>query len=109
MMLYYIIILAMTLASSFAGFFLKKSTNGGTVLSIIASKYLYIGGFLYVIAASFSIWLLQRMPYFVVVSLGSVTYIWTMFIARIFLQEKVGMGKIIGVLLIFLGVVFIAI
>jgi drug/metabolite transporter (DMT)-like permease len=94
--------------NSFASFFLKKSTNGGTVLSIIKNKYLYIGGFLYVIAALFNIWLLQKMSYFVVVPLGSICYIWTMIIAGIFLKEKIGMGKIIGVLLILSGVVCIA-
>jgi drug/metabolite transporter (DMT)-like permease len=99
----------MSLTASFASFFLKKSTNGGTVLSIIKNKYLYIGGFLYVIAALFNIWLLQKMPYFVVVPLGSICYIWTMIIAGFFLKEKIGMGKIIGVLLILSGVVCIAV
>jgi drug/metabolite transporter (DMT)-like permease len=99
----------MTVTASFASFFLKKSTNGRTTLSIIKNKYLYIGGFLYVIAALFNIWLLQRMPYFVVVPSGSICYIWTMVIAGIFLKEKIGMGKIIGVFLILSGVICIAI
>jgi drug/metabolite transporter (DMT)-like permease len=98
----------MTLTASFASFFLKKSTGGGTVLSIIMNKYLYAGGFLYLIAALFNIWLLQKLPYSVVVPLGSVCYIWTMFIAGIFLKEKIGIGKIIGVMLIFSGVICIA-
>jgi drug/metabolite transporter (DMT)-like permease len=98
----------MSLTASFASFFLKKSTTGGTVLSIIKSKYLYMGGFLYVIAALFNIWLLQKMPYFVVVPLGSICYIWTMVIAGLFLKEIIGRGKIIGVLLILSGVVCIA-
>jgi drug/metabolite transporter (DMT)-like permease len=98
----------MTLIASFASFFLKKSTDRGTILSIIRNKYLYIGGFLYVIAALFNMWLLQRMAYFVVVPLGSFCYIWTMFIAGFFLKEKIGIGKIIGVLLVLSGVVCIA-
>jgi len=106
--IYYIIILIMSMTASFASFFLKKSTNGGTVLSIIKNKYLYVGGFLYVIAALFNIWILQKLPYFVVVPLGSICYIWTMIIAGIFLKEKIGMGKIIGVFLILSGVVCIA-
>jgi drug/metabolite transporter (DMT)-like permease len=76
----------MTLVASFASFFLKKSTNGGSILSIISNKYLYIGGFL-----------------------GSICYIWTMLIAGIFLKEKIGLGKIIGVLLILSGVVCVAV
>jgi len=97
----------MTLMASFASLFLKKSTNGGTILSIIKNKNLYIGGFLYIIAALFNIWLLKRMSYFVVVPLGSICYIWTMFIAGIFLKEKIGIKKIIGILMILSGVVFI--
>jgi drug/metabolite transporter (DMT)-like permease len=99
----------MTLMASFASFFLKKSTVNGTVLSIIKNKFLYIGGFLYVIAALFNIWLLQKLSYSVVVPLGSICYIWTMFIAGIFLKEKIGISKIIGVILILSGVICIAV
>jgi drug/metabolite transporter (DMT)-like permease len=98
----------MSLTATFASFFIKKSTTGGTVSSIIKNKYLYIGGFFYVIAAVFNIWLLKRMSYFIVVPLGSICYIWTMVIAGIFLKERIRMSKIIGVLLIFSGVVCIA-
>jgi len=105
---YYFILLIMSLIASFASFFLKKSTTGGTVLNIIKNRYLYIGGFLYVVAALFNIWLLQRMPYFVVVPLGSICYIWTMVIAGIFLKEKIGIGKIVGIFLILSGVFCIA-
>ena len=98
----------MTMVASFASFFLKKSTYGGKILSIVVNKYLYIGGFLYVLAALFNIWILKRMPYSVVVPLGSICYIWTMLIAGFFLKEKIGLGKIIGVLLILSGVFCIA-
>ena len=103
----YIFIIMMTLSASFASLFLKKSTDGKTFFSILRNKYLYVGGLLYVVAALSNIWLLQRMPYSVVVPLGSVCYIWTMFIARFFLKEKIGIGKILGILFIFLGVVCI--
>jgi drug/metabolite transporter (DMT)-like permease len=99
----------MTLTASFAAFFLKKSTSNETFLSFFSSKYFYIGGFLYIIAAIFNIWILKIMPYSVVIPLGSITYIWTMLIARLFLKEKVRTGKIIGTLLIITGVVFTAV
>ena len=107
-MYYYVLIIVLALIASFASFFLKKSTNGATVLSIVANKYLYIGGFLYVINALINMWLLKRMPYFILVSLGSICYIWTMLIARLFLKERIGYGKIIGILLILAGVICIA-
>ena len=105
----YTALILMTFTASFAAFFLKKSTNAGSITSIVKSKFLYIGGFLYIGAAALNIWLFQReMDYSVVVPLGSLNYIWTMFIARIFLKEKINMAKIIGVLLIFSGVICVA-
>ena len=107
MTLYILIFLAMTISASFASFFLKKSTSCFTILSIIFNKYLYIGGLLYIIAASCNIWLLKRLPYSIVVPFGSVNYIWTMFIAGIYLKEKINIRKVIGTLLIVFGVICI--
>jgi len=105
----YVVLFGMTFVAAFASFFLKKSTKNGTVLSIICNKYLYAGGFLYVIGALFNIWLLKRMPYSVLIPMGSICYIWTMLIAGFFLKEKIRLGKIIGVLLILSGVICIAV
>ena len=99
----------MTIIVSFAGFFLKKSTFNLSIISIIKNKYLYIGGFLYIISTCFNIWLLQKLSYSIVVSLGSLCYIWTIFIAYFFLKEKITFSKIIGILLIISGVLCIAI
>ena len=104
----YALLLIMTLTASFASLCLKKSTNGGTIFSIVTNKYLYAGGFLYAISVLLTILLLKRLPFSVVVPLGSLCYIWTMIIAGIFLKEKINIGKIIGVALIFSGVVCIA-
>jgi len=105
----YVVLFGMTLVAAFASFFLKKSTKNGMIFSIISNKYLYIGGFMYIIGSPFNIWLLKRMPYSVLIPLGSICYIWTMLIARFFLKEKIGWGKIVGVLLILSGVVCIAV
>jgi len=109
MIIYYVLIIIMAFISSTASFSLKKSTNGITVVSILTNKYLYIGSFLYIIAASLNIYILQKLPYSVVVPLGSITYIWTMLIAYFFLKEKIGINKIIGIILIISGVFCIAI
>jgi len=109
MMFYYLLIIAMTLIASFAGLSLKKSTDGESIISIVKNKYLYIGGFLYVIAALLNVWILKKLPFSAAVPLGSFTYVWTMIIAGLFLKEKIGIGKIIGVLFIIAGVVCIAV
>ena len=105
----YSAIIFMTLTASFAAFFLKKSTSAGTINSILKNKFLYLGAFLYLVAAALNIWLLGRMEFFVVVPVGSLNYVWTMFIARIFLKEKIKLLKVTGVLLILSGVICIAI
>lgn len=99
----------MTLTASFASFFLKKSSGSGTIVILLKNMYLYFGGLLYLITSLLNIWLLKRMPYSIVVPSGSICYIWTMIIAGIFLKEKIGIGKIIGVLFIISGVICIAI
>ena len=101
---YYGLLLVMTLIASFASFFLKKATESITLLSIIKNVYLYCGIFLYLLVVLINILILKKLPYFVVVPLGSICYIWTMFIAGIFLKEKIGVRKIIGVLIIIFGV-----
>ena len=108
MIIIYFLVVVMTFTATFASFFLKKSTGGGTILSIIRNKYFYIGGFLYVLVALFSVWLLKKLPYSAFLPLGSICYIWTMIIAYIFLKEKINKGKIIGVIFILCGVVCIA-
>jgi drug/metabolite transporter (DMT)-like permease len=98
----------MSLIASIASFSLKMSTSRGTVISIVKNKYLYFGGLLYILASLLNIWILKQLPYSVVLPLGSICFIWTMFIAGIFLKEKIGIGKIIGVFLILSGVILIA-
>lgn len=107
MILYYILILGMTLLASTASFFLKKSTSGNKITSILLNYNLYLGGFFYVLASIINIYVLQKLPYSIVVPLGSICYIWTMFIAFIFLKEKINLFKILGLFLIISGVIFI--
>jgi len=109
MIIYHLVVIIITLTSAFASLALKKSTTNGTIISIVTNKNLYIGGLLYVAAAFLNIWILKKLPYSVVVPLGSITYIWTMLIAYFFLKEKIGIGKIIGIFLIIAGVVCITV
>ena len=107
MILYFFVIIIMTLIASFAGFFIKKSTNGNTIISIFISRYLYIGGLLYIIAVLLNVWLLKRLPYSIVVPSGSFCYLWILLISKVFLKEKINIGKIIGVIIIFIGIICI--
>jgi len=104
----YILILVMTITNAFAAFFFKKSTGGKGVISIVKSKFLYIGGILYVLSAGFCILAYRMLPYSVVVPMGAINYIWTMLIAKKYLNEKINRKKVCGVILIMCGVVFVS-
>ena len=107
MMHLYLLLIICTLAAAFASFFLKKSVQNNTFFDVFRNRYLYLGGFLYTLGAFLGILLLKRMDFSIFVPLGSITYIWVMIISRLFLKERIGTGKIIGVLLIISGVVCI--
>jgi drug/metabolite transporter (DMT)-like permease len=101
------IIIIMTLLGSFGGFFFKKSTDGDSILSIIKSKFLYIGGMLYVSSAVLNIIVLKYMPLSVVLPMTAITYIWSMISSRIILKEKITKFKFLGIIFILIGVTFI--
>lgn len=95
----------MGLSASVASLFLKKSTAGGLgVRNLLGSLHFYLGGLLYVLSALLNLYLLKRLPYSIVVPLGSLTYIWTLIIAYKFLGETITRRKMTGLLLIIIGV-----
>ncbi len=106
-----VILLASTCISSLASYFLKKASprDGGNKLKILLSPFFYLGGVMYVVAAAANIFLLQKLPYAVVLPLGSLTYIWTMIFSNRLLGEKITARKILGMCIIIAGVVLVAI
>ncbi len=103
----YVMILLCTLGSTFASYFLKRAT-GDTVLEVLKNKYLYIGGALYLCVSITTVWLLQRMPYTIVVPLGSLSFVWTLILSHYLLDEKITWRKISGIAMIILGVILVA-
>lgn len=102
-------LLLMGLSASAGSLFLKKSTAGGLVIRKLAlNPYFYLGGVLYVFSALLNFYLLKRLPYSIVVPLGALTYIWTLGIAHRFLGEKITKQKVLGILLILVGVMLVA-
>ena len=64
---------------------------------------------LYVLAAGINIFLLQYLPMAIVMPLGSMTYIVTMFLSLKLLNEKITARKILGMTVIILGVALMAV
>jgi drug/metabolite transporter (DMT)-like permease len=104
----YLIMVIGTLIASVASFCFKKSSVGDSFVSILKNKAFYIGVFLYLIGSITTIWLLQRMPYSVILPMGGICYIWTLLISRKFLGEKINAYKIVGIVFIIAGVLFLS-
>ena len=104
-----VILLVETSVASFASFFLKKASGGDSKIDIIKSPFFYLGGILYVVSSCLGIVLLQLLPYAVVLPLGSLTYVWTMFISRWLLHEDITRRKLLGMAVLISGVILLAI
>ena len=91
-----IYLILMTLMGSFGSLFLKKSTQ--IEKNIFCNKYFYIGGGLY---------LLKKFDYSTLLPLTSLTYLWSIILAKIFLKEFLSAKKIIGLSFLMLGVYFV--
>ncbi|MDU6265995.1 MAG: EamA family transporter [Anaerocolumna aminovalerica] len=106
-MIYYVILIIMTIVGSIASFYLKKSTSSKGIYKLLMNKYLYLGGLLYFISAIMNIFVLQYLEYSVVLPLTSITYIWTMLISYYKLNEILSTKKILGICAILIGAVFV--
>ena len=109
MIMYFILLIAMTLLGSVASLFLKKASGHGKIKEYLYDVNLYIGGGLYLAAAVLNIIVLRKLDYSLVLPLTSITYIWTMLVSYLVLKEKITKKKMIGVLLILIGAVCISI
>lgn len=103
MIVYFIILIIMTLLGSVASLYLKKASGTDGLVALIKNVNLYIGGFLYLASAVLNIWILRYLDYSVVLPLTSLTYIWTMVLSYMILKEKITKKKIVGVVLILVG------
>lgn len=109
MILYFLCLLVMTLLGAVASLFLKKASGADSLIDTIKNINLYIGGMLYLVGAVMNIWVLRYLDYSVVLPLTSLTYIWTMILSHLILKEKITKKKIIGVVLILIGAIFVSI
>lgn len=94
---------------AFGGYFFKLATESKSIKELLFNKFLYIGGGLYFVSALLNIYVLKYLDYTMVLPLTAITYIWTLFISKKFLNEKIGRLKIGGISLVILGVILIII
>ncbi len=108
MIIYFLLLLIMTVLGSVASLFLKKASGANGIFLMLKNINLYIGAGLYLASAVLNIWILRYLDYSVVLPLTSLTYIWTMVLSYMILKERITKKKIIGVLLILLGAIMVS-
>lgn len=108
MIVYYTILIIMTMIGAIASLFLKRASSFDNFLGLVKNPNLYLGAFLYFSSALLNIYILHYLDYSVVLPLTSLTYVWTMFLSQFFLKEKIGIKKYIGVSLIFGGAIIVS-
>ena len=98
----------MTCFGALGGFCFKKiSPKKDSFFALLMDKYLFLGALAYVLGAVINIYLLKFLNFSIVYPLGVLTYFWTYIFAILFLHEKLFFIKIIGLLLILIGVFFV--
>ena len=107
-MMYFMILIFMTLCGAVASLFLKGASSTEGILKMFLNINLYIGGGLYLISAVLNVYILRYLDYSVVLPLTSITYIWTMILSYMILKEKITVKKMLGVALILIGAVFVS-
>lgn len=101
----FLIIIIFTFLGSYGSYCFKKASGNESIIKILCSPILYIGGVFYLVSLILNIYTLEYMPYNIVFPLTSLTYIWTLVIAKIFLNESITKRKIIGIILLCLGAI----
>lgn len=109
-LLQFISIVGISMLSSLACICVKKSvaSKQPIIKLLISSKMLYCGGLLYLLSALGTIWILKSIDYSIFMPATSITYVFTLLFATILLKECVRIRDIVGILLICLGVAFLA-
>lgn len=107
-MIYFIILIFMTLCGAVASLFLKRASGTEGVLKMFLNINLYVGAGLYLISAVLNVYILRYLDYSVVLPLTSITYIWTMVLSYMILKEKITVKKMMGVACILIGAILVS-
>ncbi|TYP72465.1 EamA family transporter [Paenibacillus methanolicus] len=99
--LLFLLLIAMTVFGSFGGALFKRySASKRFVL-------LAVGGACYGTGALLNIYLLTKLPYTLVLPANSLTFVWTLLLAKWWFGEKIGKFKIAGTCIIMCGLLLL--
>ncbi|MDB5084817.1 MAG: permease [Bacilli bacterium] len=95
------LLLIMTLFGSLGSVFFKSFSSKRTL------THLLIGLMFYGLGAMINIYLLNQLPYTVVMPANALTFIWTLVLAKLIFKETIGIYKIAGVAFIISGLLLL--
>lgn len=108
-MIFYLMVIVMTLLGAFGAFLFKMSGDRiAGIAFLLKEPRIYLGAAFYVASAVINIVLLRYMEYSVLYPMSAITYIWSMLLSKYLRGEAITRRKIIGILAICMGLVFIA-
>lgn len=96
------LILISSVFGAFSTLYFKKGAAGAIS---IKNKKLVLAVILAAISFIFYLYALKQASLTFIYLTASVSYIWTVLLARFILHEKFNISKIIGILLIFIGII----
>lgn len=105
MILQYLSLVLMTLLGAVAAMLIKKLSESSGIKNLITNKYLYLGCLLYFSSTLINWWVLEYLEYSIVLPSTALNYVWTLFLAKSFLDEKITRRKSLGITMILLGVI----
>lgn len=104
----YLLVIFMTLLGAIASALFKKATGKYSFKKLFFTSVFISGVILYGASALLNIYLLRYMQYSKLVPMISLSYIWSMIIAKLLFGEKIGFLKIVGLIVLIAGVFLIS-
>lgn len=109
----YVIYLALTAVVSviiaFSSFFMKKASRSKSAVDYLRSGSYWLSMLLLTLSMLLQLYLHRHLEYSVMIPLLSLQSVWTVFISRFMLKEKINAKTVAGIALILAGAILTAI
>lgn len=98
-----------TIIGAFGALFLKKTSNGirDNFIGIFKEKKIYFGFLLYGISALIFVYALRFGDLSSLYPIAGLSYVWIAILSSRYLKEKMNNYKLLGMLMIIIGIIFI--
>ena len=104
----YPLVVLSTIVGALGSVFLKLGSKNLKLSELISNKMLFIGFFLFVVAAILMIVALKFGELSKIFPITSLTYVWVAILSSRFLKEKMTREKLAAFALIIIGILFVA-